>query len=61
MGRQKSNTKSYIPRQFQYDQKKDPFWKMLNRFEGKATMTLEEHMGSEEYNKLKERQSKTRG
>ena len=58
MGRHKSIEKrSYIPRQFQYDQKKDPFWKMLNRFEGKATMTLEEHMGSEEYNKLKERQS----
>jgi hypothetical protein len=43
MGRHKNTEKrSYIPRQFQYDQKKDPFWKMLNRFKGKATMTLEE-------------------
>ena len=61
MGRQKSNIKSYIPRQFQYNKEKDPFWRMLNRFKGKATMTLEEHMGTEEYNKLKERQSKNQG
>jgi hypothetical protein len=53
--------KSYIPRQFQYNKEKDPFWRMLNRFKGKATMTLEEHMGTEEYNKLKERQSKNQG
>jgi hypothetical protein len=57
MGKHKSTEKtSYIPRQFNYDRKKDPFWNMLNRFEGKATMTLEEHMGTEEYIKLQERQ-----
>jgi hypothetical protein len=61
MGRQKSNIKSYIPRQFQYNKKNDPFWRMLNRFKGKATMTLEEAMGTEEYNKLRERQSKNQG
>jgi hypothetical protein len=58
MGRHKNTEKrSYIPRQFQYDQKKDPFWKMLNRFKGKATMTLEEHMGPDKYKELVERQS----
>jgi hypothetical protein len=58
MGRHKNTEKrSYIPRQFQYNKEKDPFWKMLNRFKGKATMTLEEHMGPDKYKELVERQS----
>jgi hypothetical protein len=58
MGRQKSNIKSYIPKQ--YNGIPDPFRNMLSR-QPKSDLTLEEHMGTKEYNKLKERQSKNQG
>jgi len=59
MGRQKSNIKSYIPRQYN-GPIKDPINQMVAR-QPKSDLTLEEHMGTEEYNKLKERQSKNQG
>jgi hypothetical protein len=61
MGRQKSNIKSYIPKQYS-GPFKDPLRQMMERqSRPKSDLTLEEYMQTQEYADFKERQSKNQG
>ena len=60
MGRHKGIEKrSYIPRQQNYDPRTDPFMRMLSRQRDQSDQTLEEFLGPEKYQELKNKNKLT--